>query len=427
MRILLITAGAGGMYCGSCLRDNSLAAALMAKGHDVLLLPLYTPTRTDEPNVSEKRVFFGGISVYLEQRFSLFRKSPWILDRLWDSPAAIKAATGGAVKTAPDQLGKLTVSMLEGEEGFQRKEFQKLTRWLSRQSPPDVINLPNSLLISLARPLKREFSRPLFCTLQGEDLFLQGLHETYRSRSLELIRSNLEFVDAFIAVSQFHADFMGDYLGIPSEKLHVVPLGINADGYGQEKRSRSGPFRIGYLARIAPEKGLHVLCEAYRRLREEGKLPESRLEVAGSLISHHEDYFEGIKQQMAQWGLASEFRYHGTLDRRAKIAFLQSLDAFSVPATYDEPKGLFLLEAMAAGVPVVQPRRGAFTEIIDSTSGGILVEPDSAESLAQGILSIYEDPALAGRLAASGRAAVSRQYTVDQMADRALECYERFS
>ena len=83
MKITYITAGAGGMYCGSCIRDNALATALTRKGHDVTLLPLYTPTRTDEENVSQQRVFFGGISVYLEQYVSLFRKTPWLLDRLW--------------------------------------------------------------------------------------------------------------------------------------------------------------------------------------------------------------------------------------------------------------------------------------------------------------------------------------------------------
>ncbi len=73
------------MYCGSCLRDNALAAELLARGHDVLLTPVYTPTRTDERNVSGAHVFFGGISVYLEQHASIFRHTPRLLDRLWDS------------------------------------------------------------------------------------------------------------------------------------------------------------------------------------------------------------------------------------------------------------------------------------------------------------------------------------------------------
>jgi hypothetical protein len=85
VRILSITAGAANMYCGSCLRDNALAGALLKLGHDVTLMPVYTPTRTDEENVSRDRVFFGGVSVFLQQYAAVFRRTPWLLDRIWDS------------------------------------------------------------------------------------------------------------------------------------------------------------------------------------------------------------------------------------------------------------------------------------------------------------------------------------------------------
>src|SRR6266536_1446266 len=126
MKILSITAGAAGMYCGSCLRDNALAAELIARGHDITLLPIYTPTRTDEPNVSQEKVFFGGISVYLEQYVPFFRKSPRWLDRLWDSQAMLQLASRRSISTSPRMLGELTVSMLKGEAGFQHKEIAKL-------------------------------------------------------------------------------------------------------------------------------------------------------------------------------------------------------------------------------------------------------------------------------------------------------------
>ena len=187
MKILFLTAGAASMYCGSCLRDNALAAELIAQGHDVILLPLYTPTLTDEPNVSAGRVFFGGISVYLEQKLALFRSSPRFVDQLWDSMFALRAASKSSIATSPRMLGELTVSMLKGEEGHQRKEFAKLLDWLGTEPPPDVVNLPNSLLIGLAAPLKRALGRPIACTLQGEDLFLEGLPEPYRAESLALI------------------------------------------------------------------------------------------------------------------------------------------------------------------------------------------------------------------------------------------------
>src|SRR5580765_5773801 len=114
MRLLYLTAGAAEMYCGSCLRDNALASALKARGHDVVLAPVYTPTTTDEPNESEGRVLFGGVSVYLEQHVPLFRHTPAVLDRLWDATPVLRAASKRQIKVDPAGLGAMTVSMLRG-------------------------------------------------------------------------------------------------------------------------------------------------------------------------------------------------------------------------------------------------------------------------------------------------------------------------
>jgi len=411
------------MYCGSCMRDNALAAALLAKGHHVTLAPLYTPTLTDEQNVSVDRVFFGGISIYLEQHAALFRHTPWMLDRLWDSRPALQAAARRSIPVDPKLLGELTVSILKGEEGFQRKEVQKLLRWLASEPRPEVVSLPYTLLISLARPIRRTLGRPVCCFLQGEDSFLEGLPEQYRSAALELIRANLDHVDAFLAVSEFYAEFMIRYLGIPAGKMHVAPLGINLEGCDPRPRPRSDVFTIGYFARVAPEKGLHVLCEAYRRLRERPDAPRCRLEAAGYLAPEHRAYLRGIEQQMQQWGFAEEFHYRGVLDRESKFRFLQSLDVMSVPAVFFEPKGISVLEAMANGTPVVEPRRGSFVEMLRKTGGGILVEPDDPGALAESLLEIWRNPALAAELSRKGAAGVREHYSAARMADRALEVF----
>ena len=424
MKILYLTGGAGRMYCGSCLRDNALATELIARGHEVLLLPVYTPTFTDEPNVSQHRVVLGGISAYLEQYVPLFRKTPAWLDGLWDSSWMLDLASRRSISTNPKMLGEMTVSVLKGEDGFQRKEIRKLIDWLKTEPLPDVINLPYSLLLSLAGPLKRELNRPICCTLQGEDLFLDSLQEPYRAQALDLIRSHIDQVDLFLPISEFYAEFMPGYLGIPTEKMRVVPIGINLQGFDVAGHKGNGSFTVGFLGRIAPEKGLHLLADAYKLLRREMGMSEARLEAAGWMASDCKSYLRGIQQGIADCGLASEFHYRGVLDRPQKIEFLRQLDVISVPATYDEPKGVSLLEAMACGVPLVQPQRGAFTEIVARTSGGLLVEPDNATSLAQGILKIYQDRKLAGELGANGARGVREHYSAAHMADRALEAYE---
>jgi len=411
------------MYCGSCLRDNAMATELIARGHDVMLLPVYTPTFTDEPNVSRNHVVLGGISAYLEQYVPVFRKTPRWLDRLWDSKTVLSLASRRSISTNPKMLGEMTVSVLKGEDGFQSKEIFKFVDWMKDQAPPDVINLPYTLLLSLAGPLKQQLNVPILCTLQGEDLFLDNLQDPYRSQALNLIRDHLPSVDLFLSVSEYYADFMPGYLGIPREKIRVVPLGINPNGFEMRATSANGPFTVGFLGRVAPEKGLHVLAEAYSLLRKSGDLPEGRFEVAGYMAADCKPYLEEIQNHLKERGLFQEFRYHGVIDRAAKIAFLRALDVMSLPATYDEPKGVSLLESMACGVPVVQPRRGAFTEIVESTGGGLLVEPDDPQSLADGILKLFKEKTLAEQLSANGFKGVREHYTAAHMADKVLSAY----
>jgi len=423
MNILSITAGAAGMYCGSCSRDNALAVELLRRGHQVTLLPLYTPTNPDEANVSNRRVLFGGISIYLQQYSSIFRKTPRFLDRLWDAPWVINAFASRSLSTDPRLLGDLTISMLEGDRGVLRREFDKLLEWIADEAVPDVVNLPNSLLIGLAAPLRRALKRPICCTLQGEDLFLNGLVEPYRSRAVALIREQVKDVDHFLSVSDYYVPIMSEMLKIPAGKISVVPLGINLAGYERATRT-DDTFRVGYFARVAPEKGLHVLAEAYKRLRASAPAAKMRLDAAGYMAPAHASYLDGVKRDLAKAGLAGEFMYHGAVDRDGKLAFLQSLDVLSVPAPYDEPKGVFLLEAMGEGVPVVQPRRGAFTEIVEKTGGGVLVPPDDTKALADALHSLWQDPVRRERLGRAGFDGVREHYSITRSTDRLMAVYE---
>jgi glycosyltransferase involved in cell wall biosynthesis len=327
------------------------------------------------------------------------------------------------ISVDPESLGDLTVSMLQGAHGALGKEIHKLVRFIADELRPEIVNLPNSLLIALAPAIKAEMKIPVCCTLQGEDLFLSGLGDTYRKEAVRIIRENAAHVDAFIAVSHFGAASMADFLEIDRNRIHVVPLGMDFSGFKPPKIRDAGPFTIGYLARITKEKGLHQLCDAYRVLRSRCGNASSRLWAAGYMAREHKSYLDGIKKNLDSWGLANQFRYHGELNRSGKIEFLNSLTVFSVPESYAEPKGLFLLEAMASGIPVVQPRRGAFTEILEKTGGGILVEPDNPEALAEGILELWKDPARRIKLGESAFRNVRLHYSISQMTESTLSVY----
>src|SRR5438093_10439185 len=286
MKIAYITAGAAGMYCGSCMHDNTLVAALAAQGHDALLVPLYTPIRTDEPDVSQKQIFFGGINVFLEQQIPLFRHTPRLIDRLFNSPALLRWASRFAVKTRAENLGDLTISVLKGEHGYQAKEVMKLIDWLEMEVRPEIINLTNVLLSGLVHELKRRLKIPVLATLQGDDVFLEALPESSKKQALDLVRAHCREIDGFIATSVYYADFMAEYLSIPRDKIHVVYPGLNLAGHSPLSEERelgerganraTRPLTIGYFARICPEKGLHILADAFQILKLMPDVPNCR-------------------------------------------------------------------------------------------------------------------------------------------------------
>ena len=417
MRIASITAGAAGMYCGSCMRDNTLVAALGKLGHDAILIPTYTPIRTDEPDRSEHRVFFGGINVYLEQRFWLFRHTPRLLDRLLNFRWMLRWASRFAVRTKYSTLGGLTISMLRGTHGKQRKEVAKLTEWLVAEVKPEVVLLTNALLSGVIPEFERTLAVPIYVTLQGDDIFLDALPEADRRRCVELIRSNCAGAAGFICTSRYYADYMADYLGLPRALMHVAYPGINLAGHGGPRPARlDQPLTIGYFARICPEKGFHELVEAFIHLRRQPGAPAVKLRAGGWLGENQRKYFNEQITRLANAGLASDFEYVDCPGHTEKVNFLQSLDVLSVPTTYREPKGLYVLEAWANGVPVVQPRHGAFPELIDQTGGGMLVEVGEPAALAEGLRRMLQDQSLRESAGRAGEIAVRERYNAGAMA-----------
>lgn len=418
MNIAYVAAGAAGMYCGSCLHDNALAAALMRLGHEVALIPTYTPLRTDGRDVSLPRVFYGAVNVYLQQRWPLFRRLPRPLSRLLDRPGFLTwISRRGASSTDPAELGELTLSVLQGEEGRQARELERLVAWLREELRPDVVHITNSLLSGLARRIKEELAVPVVVSVQGEDLFLQGLPERDRQRVVATLRRRAADADAFIAPSREYARRMAELLAVAPERFAVVPLGVAA-GPPEPVPPRSGEPAIGYLARICPEKGLHLLLEAFRELAAEPGREALRLRIAGYLGARDRPFLAEQRARAAAWGLGERVEYVGEVDLAGKVEFLRSLDLLSVPTVYREAKGLFVLEALAHGVPVVQPRHGSFPELLEATGGGLLVEPGSPRALAAGLRVLLDDPGRRTELGRRGREAVRSSFT-DEAAARA--------
>lgn len=429
LQIVYLTSGAGGMFCGSCMNDNALAKALIALGHDVQLVPLYTPIRTDSQDVSQGRIFFGGINMYLQQKMPLFRWLPRWMDRALDQPWLVRWATGHGVKTTAQDLGALAVSVLRGREGFQRKEVERLVEWLAASGQPNVIHLSNILTAGCVPLLRERMQAQVVVTLQGDDIFLRDLPEPFQSQALAEVRRLVPHIGAFIVNSRYYAEFMTDYLTIPREKMHIVPLGIEVAEFGirgQESGARSQKVpTVGYLARLAPEKGLHILAEAFILLRKMPGMESARLRIAGWLGSQNKKYAEDAFAKLRAAGLEDAFTYVGEVDRRGKLEFLQSIDVLAVPTTYKEPKGIFVLEALASGVPVVEPEHGSFPETLAELGGGLLHRPEDPEHLAERLHELLINRELREQLARAGQTAVAARRDIRHAAEATLEVYRK--
>lgn len=423
--IAYITAGAAGMFCGSCMRDNTLAAAIGRLGWDVQLIPTYTPIRTDEENVSLDQVFFGGINVFLQQKSAFFRRLPRWLDRWIDRPWLIHWLASKGMKTDARELGELTVSMLDGENGRQRKEVRRLTDWLKGTVRPDLVNFSNILICGCLPAVKREVACKTVVTLQGDDLFLLDLPEPYKSQALERIRRICRDVDAFVVFSRYYADFMGDLLGIEAARLHVVSLGLKTDDVPVPGERPERPPTLGYFARICPAKGFHRLVDAFLRLKTMHDTQNLELRAAGWLGESDREFFENQRGRIQEAGFARSFGYGGAVDREEKFRFFGEIDVLCVPTVYRDPKGIFALEAMASGVPVVLPAHGAFPELLSHPAGGVLFPPDNTDELVEILHRLLTDPAESRRIGEIGRRRVLQDFSAETMARQTIHVYEQ--
>ena len=411
------------MYCGNCFRDNALVHALRKEAHSVLMVPLYLPMTLDEPDESVGTpIFYGGINVYLQHKSGVFKHLPRPLHQWLSSPQVLKWASGRAAKTRAQDVGELTISMMRGEEGQQAAELEKLIVWLKTQKPPDVICLSNALLIGLVRRLKKDLRTSVVCMLQGEDSFLDSLPENVRQRAWDLLAERAKEVDLFIAPSKYYGDLMQRRLRLPSAKMRVVYNGINLEGFAPAEH-RPNPPVLGYFARMCREKGLDTLVEAYLILRQRNKIPGLRLKVGGGCGPADENFVTELEEKLENAGFLPDAEFRPNLSRQAKQEFLRGLSVFSVPALYGEAFGLYLLEAWASGLPVVQPRHAAFPELVEVTGGGIICEPGKPAALADAVESMLLDEPRRRTLADAGKKAVERDFNMRHMAERVLQVY----
>ncbi len=317
--------------------------------------------------------------------------------------------------TSPRELGVMTEQMLLGSHGKTRLEINRLIEHLKEEGSPDVVLLNNALLLGLAEPIVKALGCPVACTLQGEDTFIDSLPEPWRSNAWKLLAGKAKDVAFFMPVSRYHADVMADRMGLSFEKMRVVYNGIEPEHYTPQDAPPDPPV-VGYFARLCESKGLGTLIDAVLLLHERGQLGRTRLHLAGAATPNDMRYLDAQHRRLADAGLADRVLIETNVSLQDKTHLLRGMSVLSVPAAYGESFGLYVLEANACGVPVVEPDHAGLAEVVALTGGGILCEPNDPVSLADKLSELLNDPVRCQSLGQAGRAAVLDRFTAEHMA-----------
>lgn len=427
MKISFVVAGAGEMYCGACMHDMFLAQGLINKGHEVRLYPLYTPVKVDfELPQKEKKIYFSGINAYLEQHLEIFRKrNSGIMDKIMESPSLLKLMMSFSIDIDPSKLGAMTVSVLKGEEGFQKREVIRLVEAMKKDGKPDIVVITNSMLKGIAPVIERELGCLIYCQLMGEEDFIKSLPAPFAAEAQTLMRRHAKYIKKFLAPSKAYAEEMAYFLAVEKEKVETITFGINTGYYHPNEKRTVEPFKIGFLSRIMPAKGFDLLMEAFILLSKKyGKKAE--LWVAGLTIgARHKRYFEDCKKHLKEEGLLEKFHYIGVPNLKEKAEFLKELSVFSAPSRFPESRGFAAIEAMASGIPVVLPDSGIYREFVNKGNAGILVKPGDAQTLAEGLLKIMNDPVKADEFGKNARNCALNDYSQEKMVEENVKFYEK--
>lgn len=423
--VYLITGSGGSFYCGNCYRDMIyLRAIRKVPGTKASAIPLYLPPEVSETeNGLEQNVFFGAISMYMREKIPFLRNMPAFFDKIFDSRPLLKIAAKQSGTTRTEGLEDMTLNMITGENAFPAKELKRLVDHLCQDEKPDVIHLSNALIIGLAHQLKSVLDVKIVCSLLNEDDWINEMAEPFQSDAWKLIGEESRYVDAFLTPSIYFRDLFISKTGYNADHFHVVPLGLDPVGLTGIENSGSWPS-IGYFCRINSHNGFDKLIDSFIELKSRNTLPGLTLKVSGGYTSDDKPFIKKQMKKISRAGLTDSVKIYSEFAGPGKSEFFSSIDVMCVPVRKYDGYGLYLLEANAAGVPVVQPSTGAFPEIVEKTQGGIIYSPDNTIGLADALEKLLQDRELLSKLGRQGKENVIKNLSLMKMSEGLSEVYK---
>lgn len=418
MKILFITPGSGdGYYCGNCFRDNLQAQALRKAGHDVVIMPLYLPLKHIGDLQGEAPLFFPATTYYVEQMLPSGIKMPGWLKRMLGSEKALEIAAALSGTTSAEGMEEMTLSMIVGEGTAFREHVAQLTDWVKDVFQPDVIQLSSSLLIGIAKELKKVVNTPIVCSLQDEEVWIDGLKAEFINKAWQGVMDNATCVDRFITTSNYYRQVAQEKLP-QLGRMEVVYPGVDKDTYYTDEWPDCPT--IGFFYRMNELDGLDILAEAFVLMKQKGSVPQLKLRVGGGYMSPDKQFMAKVRKILQPWQEDVVIEDEYEWERHA--SFYSQISVLSNPLRFQEGVGLYLCEAFTAGRPAVEPNTGSFPEIVGDA--GLLYEPNEPERLAEALERLLTDKQLFSQCRENAQCLSASRYSDLVMAQRLIEIYE---
>lgn len=424
MNIIQIIPGSGGsFYCGNCLRDSKYFNALRAEGHQVTKIPMYLPLFADEHDISDIPIFYGAISLYLKQVYPIFRKAPAWFDKLLNSKPMMKMAASMAGSTRAKGLEDMTVSMLLGEEGQQKEELDHMVNWIAEHCKPDIIHISNALLLGLARRLKEKIGVPVLCTLQDEDVWIDPMQPKFQKKIWDLMHERAGDVDVLVSVSDFFAGVMKERMNLPDEKIKTIHLGVDVEDY-EYISTKEKERNVGYISRMCHKDGFDIVVDAFIELKKKPGFEDVKLIATGGSTGDDAKFNKKQKHKLKENNLLDSFEILPDFEGKEVNDFFKRVSLVSVPVRIGEAFGMYMIESMASGVPVVQPALGAFPEIIEISGGGVTYMPNTPQKLSETWAELLSNPEKLEELGRKGYEGTNKKFNIHNHAKEIITLYE---
>ncbi len=257
-----------------------------------------------------------------------------------------------------------------------------------------------------------------FACRQTRAILVTTCHGYYKKHFFSIV---MGWAKRVIVISNVIARHMIEDFSVPHERIKLVPRSVDLGKfkYRDPKNKRKEDFNVGIIGRITPLKGhLHFIKAMARIYR---LVPRLKIWIVGDAPASKEAYKEELQILVRRLGLWHCTEFLGT--QRDIPGILENLDLVVLATTTHEAFGRVVVEAQAAGVPVVATKVGGVIDIIEDGKNGLLVPPADAKSMAEAVMRIFKDTQFARELAENAYAKVKEKYNVELMVKNTLDVY----